>query len=140
MNSDQFEASLNEIAALPAGWYYGQGIALTTEQIQFVGTLLSNLVEAIEFEFPSLFPIPDGGIQAEWEIGSWSISLGFYVLDRRIICVAVDSITAESVESENQFDTPELGMSMHTFLTSCRDRASNNLGSSENHFETNLVQ
>jgi hypothetical protein len=66
---------LDELSELKDGWLNGEGIAPSIPHLE-------NLKRAFELYFdselplPYLYPTPEGGIQAEWSLGDWEISLG----------------------------------------------------------------
>lgn len=68
------ETRLEELAQLEDGWLDGKGQGL--EQ-----TTLNGLAKAFDEYFdpalplPYLYPTPEGGVQAEWTMGSWEVSL-----------------------------------------------------------------
>lgn len=68
------EMRLDELAKLQSGWLNGKGFALD-------GAALSLLAESFEEFFdpelplPYLYPTAEGGVQAEWTIDNWEVSL-----------------------------------------------------------------
>ena len=67
---------LDELGRLQSGWLDGEGVVLSP-------ALLDVLKAAFEGEFdselplPYLYPTEEGGIQAEWTLKGWEISLEF---------------------------------------------------------------
>lgn len=67
-------ARLNEFKMLKNGWLDGKGIAPEHRQLDW-------LVDAFDRHYsdaltlPYLYPTAEGGVQAEWSIGGWEISL-----------------------------------------------------------------
>lgn len=65
---------LDELAALKPGWLNGKGLSLDKKSL----TLLANLFNEYfspELPLPYLYPTAEGGVQAEWTLNSWEVSL-----------------------------------------------------------------
>jgi hypothetical protein len=68
------ETRLEELAQLQDGWLDGKGRALDRAS-------LIRLAQAFDERFgtdlplPHLYPTPEGGVQAEWTLGRWEVSL-----------------------------------------------------------------
>jgi hypothetical protein len=62
------EAGLNGLLALPDGWDGRRGRAITIPAAQFTVQVLAVLMNDASAP-PQFFPLPDGGIQAEWHVG-----------------------------------------------------------------------
>ncbi len=65
---------LGEIAQLKDGWLDGEGFAPAKDKLdwlaaEFEAGISSGLPQ------PYLYPTTEGGIQAEWSLGDWSVSL-----------------------------------------------------------------
>lgn len=71
---DYVEAALNQLVALPAGWDGRRAQPITIAAVEGVVHMLS-LVMGERTAAPQLFPLPDGGIQAEWHIGGNAIEV-----------------------------------------------------------------
>lgn len=68
------EMRLDELAALKPGWLNGKGLSLDKKSL----TLLANLFNEYfspELPLPYLYPTAEGGVQAEWTLNSWEVSL-----------------------------------------------------------------
>ena len=65
---------LNQVAMLEDGWLNGKGKAPTKEKLAW-------LAEAFESDFdsdlplPYLYPTAEGGVQAEWSLNDWAVTL-----------------------------------------------------------------
>jgi hypothetical protein len=93
------ETRLEELAQLQKGWLDGKGCALDQ-------TSLIRLAQAFEECFssdlplPHLYPTPEGGVQAEWTIGQWEVSLEITLPDLAADYQAVHLVTGEAREQE----------------------------------------
>lgn len=67
-------ARLDEIRTLDDGWLDGSGIAPRSEWLDWLSDKFNQLFPD-DLPLPLMFPTPIGGIQAEWDIGAWQISL-----------------------------------------------------------------
>jgi|APLak6261658528_1056013.scaffolds.fasta_scaffold01899_2 hypothetical protein len=74
LDSLDVESRLEELAELQDGWLDGKGIAPNRENLFW----LSNEFDA-KFNpallLPYLYPTAEGGVQAEWSLGDWEVSL-----------------------------------------------------------------
>ena len=67
------QARLDEFRALEDGWYDGYGSAPSTQGLDWLGQQAArNLGGA---PAPYIYPTPEGGVQFEWDIGSFRPSL-----------------------------------------------------------------
>jgi hypothetical protein len=65
---------LEELAKLGDGWLDGKGHAATKDQLNWLaGAFQLNL--DTELPLPYLYPTAEGGVQAEWSLGDWEVSL-----------------------------------------------------------------
>ena len=60
----EFANRLEELKAVKAGWLDGDGKVLCPEGIDWLGFFFENVPEGTLL--PCLYPMPDGGVQAEW--------------------------------------------------------------------------
>lgn len=65
---------VEELKQLKAGWYDGDGAELDPKALEMLGARLDAFVERDEL-LPALFPTTEGGVQAEWKIGAYDLSL-----------------------------------------------------------------
>ena len=67
-------ARLDELRTLKNGWFEGKGLAPKSE-------LMDWLADQFESNFPDqltspfLYPTAEGGVQAEWSLGTWETTL-----------------------------------------------------------------
>lgn len=73
---DLVEGELNQLLALPAGWDGRRALPVTTTAVEGVVALLSLVMDE-RTAAPQLFPLPDGGVQAEWHIGGDAVEVEF---------------------------------------------------------------
>lgn len=68
---------LDELGQLEDGWLDGEGQGPNELNIILIKQRLQTLVEQFDVPIPYLYPTVDGGIQAEWSLGSWEVSATF---------------------------------------------------------------
>lgn len=67
-------ARLDELSLLREGWLNGKGQSLNRRHLdRFVTLFDANY--ASELPLPHIYPTAEGGIQAEWSIGPWEVTL-----------------------------------------------------------------
>lgn len=66
---------LDELAELKDGWLDGDGVAPSIPHLEALRRAFYLYFDS-ELSLPYLYPTPEGGIQAEWTMGNWEISLG----------------------------------------------------------------
>lgn len=66
------ETVLNDLLRLDDGWDGRRARAIRREAVESTVRVLSSLMTETSAP-PQLFPLPDGGIQAEWHVGGSSI-------------------------------------------------------------------
>lgn len=65
---------LSELAALQDGWLDGAGSAPNIEQLRRFATVFDQYFP-VDLLLPHLYPTAEGGLQAEWSVGNWEVSL-----------------------------------------------------------------
>ena len=65
---------LEELAMLKGGWLDGKGQAPAPEKLRQLAAQFEANFDA-DLLLPHLYPTPEGGIQAEWSLGDWEVSL-----------------------------------------------------------------
>jgi hypothetical protein len=59
----------------------GKGKAPNSEGLQWLATAFENHFDSI-LPLPHLYPTPEGGIQAEWSLNGWEITLAVDLHDK----------------------------------------------------------
>ncbi len=97
---DKLWARLEVLAGVPDGWLHGEGVAPSAEALTRAREVLARLlVEHAEIPRPKVFPIPEGGVQAEWVLGR-------VVADARFSMVG-GTIVAEAVRADDSSEWDE---------------------------------
>jgi len=73
---------LDEFRNLKNGWLDDKGIAPAKDGLDWLLEQLTTLYSE-ELETPYLYPTPEGGVQAEWTIGSQEITLEIDIADHK---------------------------------------------------------
>lgn len=68
------DSRLDELAELPPGWLDGKGLALDKDGLQALARDFDNWFDPV-LPLPYLYPTAEGGVQAEWSVNQWEISL-----------------------------------------------------------------
>lgn len=99
-------ARLDEIAALSDGWLDGEGMAPSRAGTEWLASWLSAS-EMAEFPMPRLYPTPEGGVQAEWTLGTVEISLEIDLVRRRGTLHRLDLASNGESELDLELESPE---------------------------------
>ena len=67
-------ARIAELGELRDGWLDGRGLAPTPQSLSWLADLFEEYYPP-ELPAPYLYPTPEGGIRAEWTLGTHEISL-----------------------------------------------------------------
>ena len=65
---------LEELAKLEDGWYDGKGLAPAKKPLVRLGQLFETSFDA-DLPLPFLYPTTEGGVQAEWTLAEWAVTL-----------------------------------------------------------------
>lgn len=109
------ELRLSELLKLKNGWMDGKGKAIEPSNTEW---LLKGFCEHYEenIPLPRLFPTLEGGVQAEWALGSQEITLEFDLISRTGFYQSLDSITFEVIEEVLDFSELETWKKLNEFL------------------------
>jgi hypothetical protein len=88
-----------ELRELQHGWLDGDGAPPASVALQRASAMLPELL-TLDAPHPHLYPTPEGGVQAEWAVGEYEISLMFEP-DGRSYALVVNRDSGESRELEN---------------------------------------
>lgn len=72
--SQPFDQRLDEIAQAEEGWYEPGNPAPTPAAVEAMRDFVRFAVLEVGTHAPYLYPLPDGGVGAEWTIGPWEAS------------------------------------------------------------------
>lgn len=99
----EFEERLDEIARTPAGWYSPNNPAPVPEAIEKMRHFIATVVPEAAIPYPYIYPMPEGGIRAEWTRGGWEISA---TIDADSLLAAIHALNIETDrEVELEIDT-----------------------------------
>jgi hypothetical protein len=65
---------LEELSRLQEGWLNGEGHALSKTGLLRLGKSFAASFGG-DLPLPFLYPTPEGGVQAEWSVGDWSVTV-----------------------------------------------------------------
>ena len=111
-----FESRLEEIQATPAGWYDDENPSPSTSAIEAMRRLLAD-VSMQPVPLPHLYPLPNGGIAAEWTIGAWEASAEVDETGSQVTLNAVNTETVEEVDIVIDLHSTELMSQFMTFMS-----------------------
>ena len=97
MNPIEMNTRWEELARLKDGWLDGKGKALDGFALQRLAHRFDEPF-APDLPLPYLYPTPEGGVQAEWTLGSWEVSLAISLPDLSAEYQAVNIHSGESHE------------------------------------------
>lgn len=110
-----FESRLEEIRVTPAGWYDDENPAPSKSAIEAMRSLLSD-ISMQPVPLPHLYPLPNGGIAAEWTIGAWEASAEVDETGSQVTLNAVNTDTVEEVDKVIDLQSTELMPQFMTFI------------------------
>lgn len=91
------ETRLEELAQLQDGWLDGKGRAPDQASLIRLAQMFDERFGS-DLPLPHLYPTPEGGVQAEWTLGSWEISLEITLSNLAADYQAVHTATGETRE------------------------------------------
>jgi hypothetical protein len=90
---------LIELSLLKDGWLDGKGIAPDKKGLEWLtGVFDTSYGSALPL--PYLYPTPEGGIQAEWALHAWEVSLEIDLATQRAEFQAVQTTDGETIDKE----------------------------------------
>ena len=110
-----FESRLEEIRATPAGWYDDENPAPSTAAIEAMRCLLVD-VSMQPVPLPHLYPLPSGGIAAEWTIGAWEASAEVNETGSQVTLNAVNTDTSNHTDMVIDLQSTELMYQFMAFI------------------------
>lgn len=74
---DRLGHRFKELEVLNPGWFDGKGEAPSKEQLEWLRAILLEMMEQYHLPYPTLFPMPEGGIEADWRLKPWYVTAEF---------------------------------------------------------------
>ncbi|MBN5175619.1 hypothetical protein ACUDCE_19470 [Stenotrophomonas pavanii] len=99
---------LEKIAQIPAGWYNGGNPAPAATAVRSMKLLLEEM-EISGVPRPYLYPLPEGGVVAEWSFSGWEISITVEPDASAAEFLAVSTEGLDDVEELIYLDAEDLG-------------------------------
>ena len=90
---------LEELAKLQDGWLDGKGFAPNHENLLWFGKAFDERFNPV-LPLPYLYPTAEGGIQAEWSLADWQVSLEINLDSKSAQWQAFNLVTEECREQD----------------------------------------
>jgi hypothetical protein len=94
----EMRSRLAGMAELAPGWFESDSAVPTTGLILKATSLLVAIVEEHDLPVPHIYPIPDGGIQAEWDTATHSVELRFSADEQTVVVIGDPKAAGDSDE------------------------------------------
>lgn len=106
---DRLEHRLKELEALKPGWFEGEGEVPSREELDWLRGVLLEMMAQHSLPAPTLFPMPEGGVQADWRLKPWHVTAEFDLATRSAFLHAaqVAEGVAETISVQFREDTSE---------------------------------
>ncbi|MCD2511467.1 hypothetical protein [Comamonas endophytica] len=111
-----FEYRLEEIASIPSGWYDGENSAPTPAAVGAMRQFLED-VSLLSSPLPHLYPIPSGGVVAEWSLGYREASAEIDPSGDQLGLNAVNTVTADELDMLIALNSPNLMREFKSFMS-----------------------
>ena len=98
---------LDQLASLEDGWLDGKGMAPRKDGLRWMAKVFDKSFDPA-LPLPHIYPTPEGGLQAEWNLGRWSVSLEIDLSTREGRYQALNLQRSEDC-TERVFDLGETG-------------------------------
>ena len=93
------ESRLEELAELHDGWLDGKGLAPNHENMLWLGKAFDERFNPV-LPLPYLYPTAEGGIQVEWSLADWQVSLEINLDSKSAQWQAFNLVTEECREQD----------------------------------------
>jgi hypothetical protein len=90
---------LKELAQLKDGWLDGQGFAPDLDMLSWLSSEFDSNYHT-SLPLPFFYPMPNGGVQAEWTGNNWEISLEIDLISKKAEFLAVNVLSKAVQEKE----------------------------------------
>lgn len=98
-------ARLDELRDLKDGWLEGSGLAPSEDGLDWLVQAMEDNYPGNDLPLPFLYPMENGGIQAEWTLGALEATLEIDIEERKAKWHALDMETGH--EDESDYDLNE---------------------------------
>lgn len=109
---------LRELSELKDGWLGPGGKHLSAQGLAWFVRVYAKVIIGSGLPTPHLFPTPEGNIQAEWSLGSWSVEAEFDHAAHHASLLAVSKKNAGAKDVELNLDSPSVGSEFSRFFDS----------------------
>jgi hypothetical protein len=99
-----FDQRLDEIAQAEDGWYADGNPAPSQLAIAAMRNFVRFAVLEVGTRTPYLYPLPEGGVAAEWTIGLWETSANIAADGKSIELHAINTSSMQEFQDETSFD------------------------------------
>lgn len=96
--SQPFRARLDDIAKTPVGWFSDGNPAPDAVALAHMDAFVSRITSEAGVPAPYIYPLPEGGITAEWSRGDWEVSATIESGDSELELHAVNVETDDEIE------------------------------------------
>lgn len=96
---------LEELSLLKDGWLDGKGKTPDREKLLWLGSAFDSQFGA-DLPLPYLYPTAEGGIQAEWSLGDWEVTLEINLDDKSGEYQALNLSDRQCYEHDFALNTP----------------------------------
>ncbi len=110
-----FDERLDEITQAQEGWYEPGNPAPAQAAVEAMRHFVRLAVLEVGAHAPYLYPLPEGGVAAEWTIGAWEASANIAPEGTSIELHAINTESAQEVRDELATDAVDLAVRFSTF-------------------------
>lgn len=110
-----FDERLDEIARADEGWYEPGNPAPTQAAVEAMRNFVRLAVLELGAHAPYLYPLPDGGIGAEWTIGTWEASANIALDGLTVSLHAINAGSMKELQDELKTDAVDLAARFSMF-------------------------
>jgi hypothetical protein len=110
-----FDERLNEIARAEEGWYEPGNPSPTPGAVEAMRNFVKLAVLEVGAHAPYLYPLPDGGVGAEWTIGTWEASANIAPDGSAVEFHAINTSSMHELQDELKTDAVDLAARFSTF-------------------------
>lgn len=104
-----FDERLDEIAEAEEGWYEPGNPAPSEAAVEAMRDVVKLMVLEVGAHAPYLYPLPDGGVAAEWTVGAWEASANVAPDGRTVELHAINTESTQEHHDDSATDAPDLG-------------------------------